>query len=108
MAFSNGPTVVKDGKVYGSKDTYAAEGYTEGQIVNGSSQRMAIGVKQDGTVVMASATCDLQGLGKVMQGLGCVTAMNLDGGASRALYVNGEARVAPGRALTHLIIFCEK
>ena len=68
----------------------------------------SIGLKSDGTVVMASANCDLQGLGKIMQALGCQTAMNLDGGASAALYVGGSARVTEGRALSHLIIFTAK
>ena len=104
MAFSHGPTVVKNGAVYGNSSTYAAEGF-DASMASGSAQRMAIGVKADGTVVMASATCDLQGLGRVMQALGCQNAFNLDGGASCALYVSGSARVAPGRNLTHLIIF---
>ena len=104
MAFSHGPTVVKNGAVYGNSSTYAAEGF-DASMASGSAQRMAIGVKADGTVVMASATCDLQGLGRVMQALGCQNAFNLDGGASCALYVSGSARIAPGRNLTHLIIF---
>ena len=107
MAFSSGPTVVKNGAVYGNSSTYAAEGF-DPSMTSGSAQRMAIGVKADGTVVLASATCDLQGLGRVMQALGCQTAMNLDGGSSCALYVGGSARVAPGRNLTHLIVFRER
>ena len=108
MAFCCGPTVVKNGAVYGNRTTAAEEGYFEGQVVSGSSQRMAIGVKKDGTVVMAGASCDLQGLGRIMQALGCETAMNLDGGSSRALYVGGSARIAAGRSLTHLIVFTQK
>ncbi len=107
-AFSSGPTVVKNGKVYGDKSTYAAEGYTEGQVISGAIRRMAIGVKKDGTVVIASATCDLRGLGTIMQALGCENAMNLDGGSSGALYVNGAAKISPGWALTHLIVFAKK
>ncbi len=103
MAFSCGPTVVKNSQAYGNSGTYAAEGF--GQVPTGSVQRMAIGVKKDGRVVIAAVTCDLQALGRVMQALGCETAMNLDGGASRALYINGNARIAPGRTLTHLIVF---
>ena len=105
MAFSCGPTVVKNGQAYGSRDTYIAEGFTDSQVISGSAQRMAIGVKKDGRVVIAAVTCDLQALGRVMQALGCETAMNLDGGSSRALYVGGSARITPGRTLTHLIVF---
>ena len=105
MAFSCGPTVVKNGQAYGNRDTYIAEGFTDSQVISGSAQRMAIGVKKDGRVVIAAVTCDLQALGRVMQALGCETAMNLDGGSSRALYVGGSARITPGRTLTHLIVF---
>lgn len=108
MVLCNGPTVVKNGQVYGDMSTYAAEGFTEGLVVSGASERMAIGVKPDGTVIMASAVCDLRGLGTIMQALGCQTAMNLDGGASRALYINGSPRIAAGRELSHLIIFTQR
>lgn len=105
MAFCCGPTVVKNGKAYGNTSTYQQEGYTEGRIISGSSERTCIGVKADGTVVIITATTSMSGLSNIMVQLGCQTAMNLDGGASSALYVNGSARVAPGRALTHMLVF---
>ena len=105
MAFCCGPTVVKNGKAYGNTTTYAQEGYTEGKIISGSGQRTCIGVKADGTVVIIVANTSMSGLSNAMVALGCQTAMNLDGGASSALYVNGSARVAAGRQLTHMIVF---
>lgn len=104
-AFCCGPTVVKNGKAYGNTSTYQQEGYTEGKIISGSSERTCIGVKADGTVVIITATTSMSGLSNIMVQLGCQTAMNLDGGASSALYVDGSARVAPGRALTHMLVF---
>ncbi len=35
-----------------------------------------------------------------MLSLGCVDALNLDGGASTAMYYNGNTIRSPGRALT--------
>lgn len=107
-AFCCGPTVVKNGKAYGNNSTYQQEGYTEGKIISGSSQRTCIGVKADGTVVIITATTSMSGLSNIMVQLGCLTAMNLDGGASSALFVNGSARVSPGRALTHMLVFTKE
>lgn len=105
MAFCCGPVVVKNGKEYGNTSTYAQEGYTDPKVISGSGQRTCIGVKADGTVVIITASATQSGLSKIMEALGCQNAMNLDGGASSALYVNGSARVSAGRALTHMIVF---
>lgn len=107
-ALSCGPTVVKNGKAYGNASTYAQEGFTDAHVTVGSAARMAIGVKADGTVVIASCSCSLGQLGQVMAGLGCQTAMNLDGGASTALYYNGSWLASPGRALTNMLIFSKR
>lgn len=56
-------------------------------------------------MVIITASATQSGLSKIMEALGCQNAMNLDGGASSALYVNGSARVSAGRALTHMIVF---
>ena len=105
MAFCCGPVVVKNGKAYGNTSTYAQEGYTDPKVISGSGQRTCIGVKADGTVVIITASATQSGLSKIMEALGCQNAMNLDGGASSALYVNGSPRVSAGRALTHMIVF---
>ena len=104
-AISGGPTVVKNGQPYGNVSTYNEEGVTEVALYSSSAPRTGIGVKADGTVVIAIATCTFQGLGQVMAGLGCQTAMVLDGGASTALYVNGAAVYAAGRQLSHMLTF---
>lgn len=107
-AISCGPTLVKDGKAYGDKDTYAEEGFTDTHVTAGASLRMAIGVKEDGTVVIASASCSLATMSKVMLELGCKAAMNLDGGASTALYANGSWRINAGRNLSNMLVFIKK
>lgn len=107
-SLSCGPTVVKDGKAYGNRTTYQQEGFTLPSIIDGSSARMAIGVKSNGTVVIAQATCSLPMLSNVMLELGCKDAMNLDGGASCALYLNGKAIVPAGRNMSNMLVFTKK
>lgn len=104
VALSCGPTLVKNGQAYGSAATYAQEGFSEAKVVSASAGRMAIGVKADGTVVIASGTATMQKMSSVMAGLGCKTAMNLDGGASAALYANGW-KISAGRNLSNMLIF---
>ncbi len=104
-AISGGPTVVKNGQPYGDVSTYNEEGVTEVALYSSNAPRTGIGVKADGTIVIAIATCTFQGLSQVMAGLGCRTAMVLDGGASTALYVNGATVYGAGRLLSHMLTF---
>ena len=105
MAFNCAPVVLKDGEVYGDSTTYAAEGITSTDITKGATQRMCLGIKEDGTVVIISAYASLKSLSYIMKDLGCKDAMNLDGGSSCTLYVNGKARVTNNRQLTCMITF---
>lgn len=102
---SNGPTVVRNGKAYAN---YVGEGFTDAHVTAGSAARMAIGVKRDGTVVIASCSASLSGLSSVMLGLGCQNAFNLDGGASTALYANGSWLATPSRNLTNMLVFSKE
>lgn len=104
-AISGGPTVVKNGQPYGDVSTYNEEGVTEVALYSSSAPRTGIGVKADGTIVIAIANCTFQGLSQIMAGLGCQNAMVLDGGASTALYVNGSTVYGAGRLLSHLLTF---
>lgn len=104
-SLSNGPTVVRDGKAYAK---YTEEGFTDPHVISGSAARMAIGVKKDGTIVIASCSASLSGLSQVMLGLGCQNAFNLDGGASTALYANGSWLATPTRNLTTMLVFTKK
>ncbi len=102
---SCGPTVVKNGKAYGNASTYVQEGFTETKVTMGANAKMAIGVKADGTVVIAHCSCTMASLSNVMLGLGCQNAMSLDGGASCALYLDGKTLVGAGRNMNTMLVF---
>jgi exopolysaccharide biosynthesis protein len=42
-----------------------------------------------------------------MQALGCEQALNLDGGASMAMYYRGRTVLSPGRKLTNVLLVYE-
>ena len=106
ISIGAGPRLVKDGVVYGGIDTYRAEGYTDPNITTYSAVRMCLGIKADGSIVIVSSYTTLQQLSKVMVSLGCTDAINLDGGGSANLYVNGYWLRGPqGRPLNTILIF---
>ena len=83
------------------------EGFYEAKVVSQKAARMAIGVKADGTVVIVSGSAKMADLGEIMAELDCVRAMNLDGGASSALYADGW-KVSAGRDLSNMLVFRKK
>lgn len=106
---SAGPMLLKDGKVL-PEFTKMDNGYflnnyemIAADIFSGhgsDTDRTAIGFTSDGKVILfvcdgrcnASQGADLDQLACIMKGLGCVDALNLDGGGSTAMLVGG-ARV---------------
>lgn len=107
-AISCGPTVLKNGAVYGNSTTYAQEGFDPSSNVVGSGTHMLIGVKPNGKVVIACATGSQRQMGQIMKNLGCKDAMNLDGGASTYLNCNGKQLASPSRQLTNMLVFIKK
>jgi len=96
-----GPRLVRNGVV--SVDA-VAEGFTSPRLAN-AAQRSALGIKADGTIVIVTTSASLVQLGEVMLSLGCVQAMNLDGGASSGLYADGRMITSPGRNLSNILFF---
>lgn len=95
-----GPMLLKNGANQASIDK---EGY-ESKIYNMNAQRTAIGVTNDQTLVIVTAVAKIEALAEIMKTLGCVDAINLDGGASSALYVNGTYMKNAGRPLNTVLI----
>ena len=88
---SGGPYLVKDGKVYVDMTAQKL------QAIGGRNPRSAIGYTADNNIILvavdgregSSIGMTLMELANFMQSIGCVGAINLDGGGSTVMYVNG-------------------
>lgn len=101
FAIGGGPTLLADGQ-------FVLDPYTEGfrdPALFRPRPRTAMGVTEDGRLRMVVVTqpVSLWSLARIMQDLGCVHALNLDGGSSSALTVGGQTMVAPRRRLTNMV-----
>jgi tetratricopeptide (TPR) repeat protein len=101
FAIGGGPTLLADGQ-------FVLDPYTEGfrdPALFSPRPRTALGVTADGRLRMVVVTQDvsLWTLARVMKDLGCVHALNLDGGSSSAMTVGGSTVVAPRRQLTNMV-----
>ena len=89
---SGGPYLVKNGEIFidMSEQKLGA--------IGGKNPRTAIGYTAEGNLIMvavdgregASVGMTLRELAGFMQSIGCINAMNLDGGGSTVMYVNGK------------------
>ncbi|MEO7716621.1 MAG: phosphodiester glycosidase family protein [Capsulimonas sp.] len=70
------------------------------------NSRIAVGITSSNKLVFAMTrdAIYLGRLARVMRGLGCVEAMNLDAGTSTGFYYNGTTLARPGRKLTNMIV----
>ena len=107
-AISCGPMVLYDGKVAADNsmvdDTRYYTNYEcwdESGVYSAHPDRSAVGVTADGKIVLficdgridASQGAYMKELGPVMKSIGCVHAMNLDGGGSTGMWVNGAGMI---------------
>ena len=100
---SGAPRLVKDGAIDNSTDN----GFTGVQFTTGAAARTAIGSTADGKLLLVQTSwATIPQLKEAMLALGCVDAVNLDGGSSSGMYFNGLYLATPGRGLaTSLQIF---
>lgn len=111
---SGGPYLVKNGEVYVDM--------TEQKLgaIGGRNPRSAIGYTEDGNLILAavdgreetSAGMTLNELASFMKSVGCTAAMNLDGGGSTVMYVNGNIvnrpNVKGGIAISNALTISKK
>lgn len=103
LAMAAGPKIVENGRPYGNSSTYAAEGL---KGIMGEVRRVCIGVRYDGSLVILTTYSDLPDLSNIMAAMGCESAINLDGGGSTNLYVDGQWLYGPtDRALNTALYF---
>jgi len=106
LAIGCGPALVINGRVDFNP---VLEDFENEKILSLKGQRSAIGVKNDGTLVLVTCpNITISKLAEIMKYLGCYYAMNLDGGASSALYLNGKYITYPGRLLNNVLVFVRK
>ena len=107
-AISCGPMVLYDGKVCADNtmvdDTRFYTNYEcwdESGVYSAHPDRTAAGITEDGRIVLF--ICDgridesqgayIKELGPIMKSIGCVHAMNLDGGGSTGMWINGTGMI---------------
>lgn len=97
-----GPRLLTDGCITAYPK---AEGFKDKRLFQ-PARRSVIGITKHGKVVMAVITTPvtLTRAAQIMKALGCVDAMNLDGGSSSALYCAGKFFVKPNRRLSTAIM----
>ncbi|AFZ56941.1 phosphodiester glycosidase family protein [Anabaena cylindrica FACHB-243] len=98
-----GPRLLRKGQIWLNP---TIEGFKDPAVL-GTGARTAIGFSKDGTklfLVNFEINLNLQQEAQAMKVIGCYEAMNLDGGASRALATNGKILVPAGRKLTNVIV----
>lgn len=97
-----GPRLVMDGDVWLDPDK---EGFKDSHVL-GIGPRAAIGypASRDKLYLITFLNgLSLDAEARMMKAIGCYDAMNLDGGASKALARDGSIIVTPGRNLTNVI-----
>lgn len=96
-----GPALMLDGRVDVQPDT---EGFHDPHVM-GSTRRMGVGLTSDRHLLIVNtlAPVTFEKWAEVMRSLGCSDAMNLDAGASMAMYYRGRMLLTPGRHLTNLL-----
>lgn len=107
-AISCGPMLLYDGKVCADNtmtdDTHYFTNYEcwdESGVYSAHPDRSAVGITEDGKMILficdgridASQGAYIMELGPIMKSLGCIHAMNLDGGGSTGMWVNGAGMV---------------
>ena len=111
---SGGPYLVKGGEIYVDMSAQKLA------AIGGRNPRTAIGYTKDNHLIMLTADgregssvgLTLMELAHLMKELGCVNAMNLDGGGSTVMYVQGQIVNRPavqgGIPLSHTLTVTKK
>lgn len=103
LSITCGPRLLRDGATDINPEL---EGFKDPHVL-GVGSRCAIGFnsqKDELYLVTFLRGLSLSKEAEVMKSVGCSDAMNLDGGASRALFYRNSIVVEPSRALTNVIV----
>ena len=88
----------------------ASGGYIYGLSTTQTARRTGIGIKSDGTVILACSTVNitLSTFADKFVNLGCVTAVNLDGGGSTQMNFNGSVVVSSTRKVGNSLLIVHR
>jgi hypothetical protein len=115
-AIGGGPVLIKDGELTTAASW--ADELTATDILTGSAPRTAVGYTDDNKVILfvcegRNATPNTPGftlaeMAAILKDLGCIEALNLDGGGSSCMLVNGQETIKPSdgsqRAVTSAVV----
>jgi len=105
-ALGGGPRLVKAGAIAVNP---RAEGFTDPKILTQSCQRSAVGITQARELLLVTCpSATIRQLAGVMRALGAYNAMNLDGGASSSLWLQGRYVTAPGRDISNALVVLKR
>ncbi len=100
-ALGAGPTLVKDGEI---SINLKQEGFSDWSIYN-NRQRSMVGMTEDKKLAfVVSESISLDALSKLAVQLGLKNAMNLDGGGSAGLVIDGEYAMEPLRKVSNALV----
>ena len=99
-AIGGGPVLVQQGKIV---ITNEEENMFTGKAINDKHPRTAMGYTQDNKLIIlviqgrneSSGGATLKQEAQILKDLGCVEALNLDGGGSSCLLINGKETIKP-------------
>ncbi len=96
-----GPQVLKNGI---TQFNPADELFSDPKILTRSGSRSAVGYTTDNKLILVTISgAKVSDIGTILKSLGCVDGMNLDGGASSGLWLNGKYIVTPGRLISNAL-----
>lgn len=101
-AIGAGPKLVTAGKV---DVDFVRDGFEDPKLTTQANRRSFVGVDAEGRLVMGTMDgVTVQQEAEAAVALGLREAMNLDGGASSALYAEGMVLTKPGRDLSNVLV----
>jgi hypothetical protein len=92
------PSLVENGQVVVGSETLSASQQAK-------SARGGIGWDDDDVLLVVAHGASVTDLASIFEALGAIYAMNLDGGASAALYMDGAYLYGPARNIPNAIVF---
>ncbi|HMO32097.1 MAG TPA: phosphodiester glycosidase family protein [Lacibacter sp.] len=100
-AIGGGPVLVQNGRVFITNDE---ERMFSGRAIDDRHPRTAMGFTADGRLIILvvqgrtpgeAEGVSLRHLAELLTGVGCIEALNLDGGGSSSLLINGKETIRP-------------